>query len=528
MGLSDNEGFYYQQPLYIAEYDEWDLEIRPQIRTERGYGIYSDFRFVDSPISKGSMRIGYFKEYDRYVKENNLVNKSHYGFNFKYENNNVINQWFYQNLKGTSGLYIDMINMNDVDYITLATNNNIETNTAKQILSRMNLFYNQDSNYFATYFKYYKNLETNNNDNTLQQLPTFHYHHYLDSFINNHLLYNLDMKSSNIYRVVNKTALQTDINIPLTLQTTLFNEYLNLSYSANIYAQYTQFRATELLPIIGVEYDNGYFVRNYHTFIASTELARAFEDVTHVISFGAEYTLGGRELRDGYYEDKIDICSNPEQQNNPECDFYNIKNIDESLALEFTQFLYDAKGNEIFYNRLAQHITYLDSQSKYGELENELDLKITKKFSVYNNMFFNFDETKFSKIFNQLTYTTDSIELEISHLYKNEFLKKTHEYTPFTSYITSSARYNFNNHYSYNFRYDYDLEEETKKSLEVGFLYKKRCWNFGLRYVENNRPQLTQDRESSVYDKYIYITVVLRPLMKSGNRSADYGVKLPQ
>jgi len=322
VGISDSEGFYYQQPIYIAEYDSWDLEIRPQIRTNRGYGIYSDFRFTDSLISQGSMRAGYFTEYDKYVNKNSLVNKNHYGFNFTYQNSDLINQWFHENYEGESGLYVDIINMNDVDYINLAFNNSLETNTAKQILSRVNLFYNQDSNYIASYFKYYKNLEEKNNDNTLQQLPTLHYHHYLDAFVDNHLIYNIDMKSSNIYRVVNKTALQTDLNLPITLQTSMFDEYLNLSYNANLYAQYTKFRSTELIPIIGVEYDNGYFMRNYHTFSASTELAHAFEELTHVVSFGAEYTLGGRELRDGYYEDNVDICSDPQQQSNPVCDFY--------------------------------------------------------------------------------------------------------------------------------------------------------------------------------------------------------------
>ncbi len=528
IGISDSEGFYYQQSFYIAEYNEWDLEIKPQIRTNRGYGVYTDLRFVDSTISKGELNLGYFKEYDKYVNKNNLVNDIHYGFNFTYENSDVLNQWLNQDLKGQSGLYIDINNMNDVDYINLASNNSVDTNTAKQILSRINLFYNTDSNYIASYFKYYKDLEKKNNDNTLQQLPTLHYHHYLDTLLSDHLIYNIDMKSSNMQRVVNKTALQTDLYIPITLQTSLFDEYLNLSYKANLYAQYSKFRSTELLPIVGVEYDNGYFARNYHTFTASTELTRAFEDVTHVISFSSNYTLGGKELRDGYYEDFQDICLDPNQQFNPECDFYNITEIDEVLELEFTQYLYDFSGKEIFFHRLAQRITYLEDKNKYGELENELDFKITDNLALYNNMFYNFDENKFSKIFNQISFSANNIKLDLSHLYKDNFLEVTSDYTSFTSYMTSAARYNYNQHYSYNIRYDYDLEAKIKKSIEVGFLYKKRCWDFGLRYVENNRPQLTQNRESSVYDKYIYITVVLRPLMKSSNNSADYAIKLPE
>ena len=60
IGLSNDEGFYYQQPIYIAEQNWWDLEILPQIRTSRGAGIYTNFRFVDSKVSHGEFKMGYF------------------------------------------------------------------------------------------------------------------------------------------------------------------------------------------------------------------------------------------------------------------------------------------------------------------------------------------------------------------------------------------------------------------------------------------------------------------------------------
>jgi LPS-assembly protein len=77
--------------------------------------------------------------------------------------------------------------------------------------------------------------------------------------------------------------------------------------------------------------------------------------------------------------------------------------------------------------------------------------------------------------------------------------------------------------------YNYDLEEEQKKSFEVGFLYKKRCWDFGMRYVENNRPVLTTvGEEKSIYDKYIYFSIVLKPFMKPDVDSSNISYKLPE
>jgi len=526
LALSDREGFYYQQPLYIVFYDSWDIELRPQIRTYRGYGIYGDFRFVDSPVSKGKLRVGYFKEYDKYFYENQLVNNKHYGFNFTYENRDVVNQWGGIDLDGQSGLYVDINNMNDVDYINLAYNNGIELTTAKQVLSRINVFYNTDYNYIGSYFKYYKDLETKNNDNTLQQLPTLHYHHYLDSLFQDYLRYSVDIQAKNIQRVVNKSALQADINLPLDLETSLFDEYLNVSYQANLFGQYSRFRSTDVVPVVGVSYDSGYFMRNYHRFTMSTDLTKPYEDLTHVVSLGATYTLGGTERRNGYYEHIEELCNNGYY--NSECDFYNIKNIDESLEVDFTQHLYDKTTQEILYHRLTQRIIYLKEKNQYGELENELNIALGDNLSFYNDMYFNYDYGKFSKIYNQLTFTHKSIKFELSHLYKDSFVDDTDENPRYTSYITSTARYNYNKHYSYKFRYDYDLESQRQKSREIGFMYRKRCWDFGLRYVQNRRPQLSKDSSSYIDERFIYISIALKPVMKSATESSDYAVKLPE
>ena len=75
---------------------------------------------------------------------------------------------------------------------------------------------------------------------------------------------------------------------------------------------------------------------------------------------------------------------------------------------------------------------------------------------------------------------------------------------------------------------DYDLQRSEKKSAEIGFLYSKRCWDFGLRYVENNRPILNSSGASgSIYDRYIFMTVALKPIMSSQNKSSGFVYKIP-
>jgi len=524
IGISDKEGLFFEQPFYIAEQNWWDLEFKPQTRTSRGYGIYSTFRFVDSWISKGEFTAGYFKEKPSYYETNNLAHDTHYGLKFNYENSDFINQLFGSSLQGQSGLYVDANNMNDVDYINLASNDTTQNATSTQLLSRVNMFYNTDKNYFASYFKYYKDLTLEKNEETLQKLPTFQYHYYLDSLFGNHLLYNFDLQKNNIHRDINKKVVQTNLNIPVTLQTTLFDEYLNISYKAQVYGQHSSFSGDEDTPT-GI-YNDGIFLRNYNVLQASTQLTKAYEDFTHVVGFGATYTLNGSQSRTWFYEDNKEFCSEAVNKSSAQCEFYNISGVQEYLQLSFSQYLYDIAGAQKIHHRVAQNIAY-EEKTSLGELENELVYQITSNINLYSNAFYNYDENSLSKFFNQISYNAYGFNISLSHLYKDTFFEATDISSPYTSYITSSASYTYDSHYSYNVRFDYDMEYALKKSAEIGFMYKKRCWEFGLRYVENNRPVLAQDSSSSVYDRYLYFTIVLKPIMAPGTQSSNFAARLP-
>ncbi|MEO1938895.1 MAG: LPS assembly protein LptD [Sulfurimonas sp.] len=535
VGYSSDEGFYYQQPIYIAEQNWWDLEFLPQIRTQRGSGLYTKFRFVDSAVSRGFLELGYFKEKEEYYLKNNLQNQSHYGYKFFYDNPDFLNQWTGLDFDGQSGIYIDINHMNDVDYINLkssGTNDNLVT--ATQVLSRANIFYNTDNHYVGAYFKYYQDLTLDNNENTLQKLPTLHYHYYLNTFLKEHMLYSLDVQSNNIWRQRNKKVTQTNFNLPLTLQTPLFDEYLNLSYTANIYGQLSQFSGETKETTAA--FRNGYYARNSHRFVASSQLTRAYDEFSHVMSFSLSYTHSAGERKTGYYLDNSEYCKDELNIHDPEyeakCEFYNIADVDNATKLEFIQYLYNDKSEEFLYHRMAQRISYEGNHAnRYGELENELDVRFfNNTLSYYNNMFYNHDKHSFSKILNKISYHDYGVGLSVSHLYRDTFKDPTTQTAPsrYTRYLTSNASYEYNRHYSFDATYNYDLQKSVKKGASIGFMYKKRCWDFGIKYAENRRPILTQGSEASyIYDRYIYITVVLKPLMQATGNSSFITYKLP-
>ncbi len=525
IGYSHNEGVFYQQPIYIAVDNWWDLELKPQIRTQRGQGIYQTFRFTDSPTSSGEITVGYFEEFGEYARDNNLQNDSHYGFNFKYDNKDFLNQWLGKNFEGQSGIYADISSMNDVDYINLSSNNVRNNPTSTQVLSRINLFYNTDEYYLGSYVKYYQDLTLASNDDIIHKLPTLQYHYYLNTFLQDHVLYNLDIQSNNLTRVINKTVLQTDINIPITVQTSLFDEYLNISYTANLYMQYSSFGGSEENSTLINEYNDGYIAHNFHTLAASTQLTRAYEDFAHVISLGISYNKAAMQSRNGYYADYEEICVSPKAEDIDHCsklsEFYNISDIQEEVQVDFIQYIYDDKATEKLYHRLTQKISYGDITNSYGELENELNYRVTDYLTFYNNCFYNYEETSFSKVFNQVSFNKFGIKINLSHLYKDTFTATTTNVPQLTSYLTSTLGYTYDNHYSFSALYNYDAISKITKTKEIGFMYKKRCWDFGIRYSENRRPVLSEtDGNSFVAERYIYFTVLLKPLMKANHDSS--------
>jgi LPS-assembly protein len=335
------------------------------------------------------------------------------------------------------------------------------------------------------------------------------------------------VQSNYIHREINKKVIQTDINIPVSVHTSIFDEYIDLDYTTFLYAQNSAFSGSETVPT--GEYRDGIIARNSNVVSASSQLTKAYDEFTHVVGFGSSYTFKGSETRNGFYTYNEEFCEDPANATHARCDFYGISQVKEELKLDFSQYVYDVVGQQILYHRLSQNILYTGIGSSKGDLENELEYRITDDLEFYNNMFYNHKQEKFSKIYNRLAYNSEILNISISHLYQDTFIPTTSTRRQYTDYLTSTVRYKYNKFYSYHFAYDYDLELQKKKRTEVGFLYSKRCWDFGMKYVENNRPVLDiSGNTQGVRERYIYFTISLKPFMSTGGADSSlFAYKLP-
>lgn len=526
-GISNTEGFSYKQPIYWAPTNWFDAEFRPEIRTQRGAGMYTDIRFVDSPTSKGSVRAGYFKEQNDYVQENDLANDKHYGFNVDYAHRNVLYDWFGLEAEGESGLYVNGTWMNDVDYLNLQESDATQFATSNQILSRINGYYSSEDNYFGAYFKHFQDLALESNSQTLQTLPNLQYHRYVENLLGDHLLVNGDIQATHFYRPDGMNAVQTDMNVPITLQTSAFDELLDLSYTANAVVQTIGFHGNALTdatpPETEDDYSSGYNARLDHTFSVGSTLVRPYDDMTHVLAPIVSYTVAGTRLYNGYYDDYHGECdSTSENYAGSKCEFYTLKEPQDALTLGVNNFLFE-DSKQWLVDRLSQTFTYDDVGSYYGELRNELEWQITQAISYYNQTSFDHDRNRITKEQNTLRYNDGIVIGGISHYYtdtlKNDNLLQTTK-TEYSSYWNADIAYQYNHYYKVFGLIAYDYRESLLKRGEIGFLYTQRCWDFGLKYVKTRNPILSdQDTSSSRDNSYIFITVILKPL---GGSAFDY------
>lgn len=471
-GLSKDEGFYYLQPIYIAMQDNWDLEFDPQIRTKRGQGVNTIFRFADSAYSKGEITFGEFKEKNTYAEENKLKNKTHVGYGLYYDRSNLFSN--IEDETTQDGLRIDFQYLNDIDYLNTLDNSDISYD--KLITSRLNYYYKRDKDYFGIYSKYYIDTSKVSNDTTLQELPTIQYHRFVDSLYLDNLYYSLDYKSTNYTREEGTNAFFNELNVPVTIYFPLFSDYLHFKFSENFYFARADYSHADLLSTYGQ------YSKNYHSFTLYTDLAKSYNDFFHTLYFGAEYILPGSSQRKGVFESYIPTTAD-----------------EESLNLNLVQYFYDNEGEKRLSHTLRQSLYFSDYKYKYGDLENTVKIYLDNGLSISNILNYSHQYAKASKVQTSLTWNLDRYTLSFIHTYESKYGKES------TDFYTFSASTKYFAYYNFFAGVDYDIKDDFFKSWQIGWKYDRKCWSYILTYKEERTPKLTSSGSDVVNKRGIYL-----------------------
>lgn len=510
LGYGKSEGFYYKQPVYFAPYNEWDLEFDPQIRTNRGTGIYGAFRFTDSPDSRGEISFGSFTDKNSYrAKQKSetsnraeLKNKTHKGVGLKYERDKLIKYLSEADLQ--EGMWIDATKLNDIDYLNLKGR---DDDYDSLVTSKFNYFIANDDHYFGAYAKYYIDTEKigskNENKDTLQELPSLQYHKFTDDIVLPNILYSIDLQSHRYDRKIGVRATQYEFTLPASVHVPLFDDSLTFSFYEYLYASRINYENKINSFDDKREDKHANFVNNYHKFALHTDLAKAYESFYHTLNFGAEYLLPG--YRKGNLDDEFIYDKDLNEYEN----FLAQDQSKEEVSGYLTQYFFNGSGRKVVKHSISQG--YYTKDDEYSNLKNAIYLYPFENFGIYNKLEYSHKDRELKKVQNGLYYTHDLFWINMLHTMKKSDSKAKNSATK-DSYFTSSAGVKLPHQYSLIGGWQYDLERSYTKSWRVGVLHQRKCWNYGLIYQHDVEPTTTTNGSASTKKSGIYFTINFYPM----------------
>jgi len=487
-GYSAKQGFIYEQPLYWAASRSWDVELRPQVRTIRGYGAYGTLRFADSAYSAGAIRMGYFKDNEDYVIKNDIKNDSHYGFEMLYNSSSILSRFFsMKSNEVVDGLYINATYLNDIDYIYLQKKPMSHFGAVPLQESRLNYFVHDEDFSGGIYGKYFIDTRLEDNNSTMQILPTVQLHKYLKPILFDHLTYSLDLTMNNYTRKEGATLKVAEFYAPIEYTHTFFDDFVTLSLKEDLYYNKLVF-------------GNGTFVNGdyqYQNAVSRikllSDLTRKYSDFIHVLQPALSYSIPSNPIESPVDFDELEDDQKklfaPGRENN-------------TVALKFSQYFYDDSGNIKFYERFTQNYLPDEEESKFGNLSHEMQYNLDK-WHFYNYLVYNYEFDKFEELSSLIQWKEEEYGVAIGHTFQ-----RSYSYDDDQVVVTNKVNNDINLNLSYQLTkrvgvmggFVYDLDDEESSQYRFGVSYNKDCWNLSLGLRQDVRPIEAVDGPDSVLE----------------------------
>lgn len=506
MGYSSSEGFLYSQPIFIAPADNYDIELIPQIRTQRGYGSYANFRYADSPDSMLNLKTGYFKEFNNYRKEEKLENSEHYGLDIDYERKNI----FSTKKEHQDGVFTSIRYLNDIEYIILKEDDG-NLGTDKKVESKVNYFYNTPEYYGGVYGKYYIDASKKSNANTLQELPQVQFHSYNKELFLENLIYSIDTKAQNFTRKEGLNAKIYDITVPISYTKNILDDYMYLGVeNRTILTQYDYSNSL----YNNLRYEDGTLIQNRTSFIVGTDLIKPYSDYIHTLNLNASYDIPENLRKDG------DLYNITVKENQPlkydELSVFPTLQEQKTIKLSLNQSIYDKENLKQFINhKMSQSILYNSvDEPKFQDLDNYV--KINHDYgSLSGKVVYNMDDNKVveGSFDNSLSY--EDLTFSAGYYYSKKTNNEFNTRDDLESYRLSTS-YKLAKDYSIKYYENYDLQEKTRNRQGIGLNIDDSCWNLDLLLEKEITPRSRYVESTRSYDSHeqtiVYAVLMLKPI----------------
>jgi len=485
-GYKPKEGFVYEQPIFWAINPSMDIEFNPQIRTNRSIGLYNTFRFVDSEYSSGKVRVGYFKDKTSYAQKYNLPEDSHYGVEINYESSNVLRKYLPKGY--IDGLYVNTTYLNDIDYLNLQKTHLRHFGLTPLQESRVNYYLYNDTYYTGLNAKYFIDTRKENNDDTLQILPSLQWHKYLNHFIWDNLTYSIDTHFNNFFRTKGATLRQAELKVPLEFTTSFLDDFINISLGEEFY--YSKFFfGNGTYP-----YHTFRYYSNIHKAKVFTDLTKKYDIFIHVLQPSVEYTKPGNESQNPVTFENLTT----EQKK-----LFAVGLPEEQYKIGLNQYLYTKTMGLKFFQRISQ-IYYPNRDYKWADLENEMQYN-WKQWRFYNNMIYSYEFGKIRESSSRVSLYKPTYNFTLGHTYKQKLADDKDTFVP-SNDVSLNFAYQWNTNIDIEGGVTYDVREASSKQWRLGGKYHQDCWSVVGAIRQDIIPRPTGfTTESSFYLQFDFI-----------------------
>lgn len=490
IGISNNDGFVYSQPVYYAPRADYDIEFVPMVKTSRGYGADLTFRYVDSPYSTLKLNSGFFKDSKSYREENLLANDKHFGWSVDYIRTKLLSKE-----DSKDGLYVSLQHMNDVDYASLRYYTESLGSVSRYLESQVKYFYDDYKYYGELDTHYYRDLQTGNNDSVMQVLPSVSLHKYLDKLFWDGFTYSTEVNFERKDRKEGVGAKTTDVSLPLGFGTSFFNDYINFDFTE-------EFKYTN----VNFSNENNYYqdldyAVNTHILDIYTDLIKKYESFTHTLKFDLLYKYENPFYKKGDVFNENDIS---------DLDQFTLNEPEKSITFAFSQTFYDTEDTkEILEHKLSQSFIYDEQGDRYQKryLENELALYFYLG-SLKNKIRYDYSIEDLTKSSSSLGLSYDRYSLSVNHIFS-----KNVSTLDITKTINYSLGVDLDDGYRFSFAQEYDLKEKLVKKNQYILNIDKNCWAMNFKFIDSYIA--TSSISNNTKNKNIfYFEVVLKNLFK--------------
>ena len=490
IGWSNQEGLLYAQPIYIAPALNYDFEYIPHIRSQRGTGQALKYRYTDSQYSTVKIETGYFKEKVEFKDKMSLENEKHYGWNLEYKRSKLFSTG-----NSTDGMLIKARDMNDVDYLNTKYNNDLMGYTSKFLESKLSYFYNTDKYFSGLDLKLYNDISKENNDDVMQNIPILNFHKYSNSILFDKLTYSSDIKFSKKTRKVGLAGEMTDFNIPISYHSFLFNDYINLLLTEQIYFTNVKYKNNQ-------NYEDVNYGRNNHIVSLYTDLLKPYENYLHTIKFNTTLTYANDFIQSG---DIYGITNSNSDLSN-----FAITKSTKNISLGFNQSIYSKDTlKQIVNHKIKQSFIYNEVSGSYTKSDLENDLTYYYDYgSLSNRLLYNHTLNEIIQSSTTSKFTKNDYFFNLYHTFtkdKNTLISQRS--------ISYDLGVKFKKYYTTKYREEYDLTQDVSKKKEYVFNINKKCWEMDFKLIDSLVATNTTDN-SVLRQNILYIQINLKQLFE--------------